>query len=118
MGEYELTRQRHVEYMMGRLPEHLERLTWSADRLRAERTARLRELLRTARAHSPWHCGRLANVDVDTIDEDRLRELPPMTKGDLMTHFNEIVTARIVEHVPRVGVGKLKRFVPLDHVKR
>ena len=26
-----------------------------------------------------------------------------------------LVTARIVEHIPRVGVGKLKRFVPLVH---
>jgi len=96
MREYEVTRQRHVEYMSGRLPEHLERLTWSADRLRAERTVRLRELLRTARTHSPWHRGRLSTVDVDAIDEDRLRELPVMTKGDLMTHFDEIVTDRRV----------------------
>jgi phenylacetate-coenzyme A ligase PaaK-like adenylate-forming protein len=96
MIDYEAIRQRHVAYMAGRLPEHLERLTWSADRLRAERTARLRELLRTAQTHSPWHRSRLSPVDVDAIDEDRLRDLPVMTKGDLMTHFDEIVTDRRV----------------------
>ena len=79
---------------MGRLPEHLERLTWPADRLLAERTVLLRHLLRTARKYSPWHRDRLSTVDVDTIDEDRLRELPTMTKSDLMTHFDEIVTDR------------------------
>src|SRR5262249_14515309 len=39
---------------------------------------------------------RLSTVDIDTIDEDRLRELPVMTKGDLTAHFDEIVTDRRV----------------------
>jgi phenylacetate-CoA ligase len=94
MGDYERTRQRHVEHMTARLPEYLERLTWSADRLRVERNLRLRELLRTARAHSSWHRSRLETVDVDAMEEDRLRELPVMTKGDLMAHFDDIVTDR------------------------
>src|SRR5262249_30484384 len=94
--DYESTRQRHVAHMTARLPEYLERLTWSADRLRVERTLRLRELLRTARAHSSWHRSRLAAVDLDAIDEDRLRELPTMTKGDLMANFDQIVTDRRV----------------------
>src|SRR5262249_5136375 len=81
MGDYESTRQRHVAHMTARLPEYLERLTWSADRLRVERTLRLRELLRTARAHSSWHRSRLATVDLDAIDEDRLRELPTHDEG-------------------------------------
>src|SRR5262245_8663891 len=96
MGDYESTRQRHVEHMTARLPEHLDRLTWSADRLLAERNLRLRELLRVARAHSSWHRDRLSTVDVDAIDEDRLRELPTMTKGDLMANFDQIVTDRRV----------------------
>src|SRR5262245_7033327 len=96
MADYESTRQRHVEHMRAQLPEHLDRLTWSADRLRTGRTLRLRELLRVARAHSSWHRARLSTVDVDAIDEDRLRELPVMTKDDLMAHFDEIVTDRRV----------------------
>jgi phenylacetate-coenzyme A ligase PaaK-like adenylate-forming protein len=45
-------------------------------------------------------------------------------QGRLDDVFNRVgcpqplVTARIVEHIPRVGVGKLKRFVPLDRLKR
>src|SRR5262245_57765723 len=94
MADYESTRQRHVEHMRAQLPEHLDRLTWSADRLRTGRTLRLRELLRMARAHSSWHRARLSTVDA--IDEDRLRELPVMTKSDLMAHFDEIVADRRV----------------------
>jgi phenylacetate-coenzyme A ligase PaaK-like adenylate-forming protein len=92
MSTYEQTRQRHFAHLMGRLPQHLARLAWSADQLRTERTARLRQLLAVARAKSPWHRARLSEVDVDAIDEAGLRSLPVMTKTDLMSHFDEIVT--------------------------
>jgi phenylacetate-coenzyme A ligase PaaK-like adenylate-forming protein len=77
---------------MARVPEHLERLNWSPERLRAHRTARLRALLKTASARSSWHRGRLSHLDMDAVDENSLHELPVMTKADLMAHFNEIVT--------------------------
>ena len=92
MTQYEVIRQRHVEHAMGRLPQHLERVNWSAERLRTERTARLRNLLTIASSRSPWHRARLSGVDVDMFHEDRIRELPVMTKSDLMGHFDDIVT--------------------------
>lgn len=105
MTTYEATRQRHVEYAMARLPEHLERLRWPAERLRSERTAQLRELLAIAKARAPWHARRLARIDPARIDEDRIGDLPTMTKNDLMQNFDEIVTdrrvtvARVNEHI-------------------
>ena len=45
---YEKTRQRHIEYLLTRFAEHFERVGWSAERLREERTARLLELIRIA----------------------------------------------------------------------
>ncbi len=90
---------------MSRVGEHLDRLTWSAERLRTERTARLRELISIAKERSSWHAHRLSDVDPQTIDEDGLRDLPAMTKDDLMAHFDEIVTdprvqlANIDEHI-------------------
>ena len=92
VDDYESTRQRHLAEVMQRLPEHLERLTWSAQQLRDFRTPRLRELLALARARSPWHRARLAGVDVAHFDEDDLRTLPMMTKADLMANFDAIVT--------------------------
>jgi phenylacetate-CoA ligase len=94
MARYELIRQRHVAYAQERLHDHLERLRWPADRLRAERTRRLRALLQTARDRSPWHRPRLSGVDIDRIDEDRLDQLPVMTKADLMADFDDIVSDR------------------------
>ena len=71
--------------------EHLDRLTWSAERLREERTARLRELIAVAKAPA-WHRHRLKDVDPQKVDKDELHELPAMSKTDLMTHFDAIVT--------------------------
>ncbi len=89
---YEDTRQRHIEHLLGQFAEHFERVGWSAERLREERTMRLRELVRFAIERSSWHRARLRDVNVETLDEETLRELPVMTKRDLMGGFDEIVT--------------------------
>lgn len=92
MGDYEPTRQRHIEYLLPLVGEHFERVGWSAERLRAERTARLRELVEVAVARSAWHRDRLRDVDVRALDEDGLRALPVMSKADLMGNWDAIVT--------------------------
>lgn len=92
MGDYEAIRQRHLASALERLPEHIDRLRWSAAQLRDWRTGRLRALLATAREKSAWHRQRLAGLDLSRIDEDGLRALPTMTKDDLMAHFDAIVT--------------------------
>ncbi|HEV3497611.1 MAG TPA: AMP-binding protein [Actinomycetes bacterium] len=94
MTDYEDLRQRHLADLMGLLPEHVQRLRWPADRLRQERRKRLRDLLRVARASSPWHRERLAGVDPDGFEEADLAGLPPMTKDDLMANWDQVVTDR------------------------
>ncbi len=89
---YEETRQRHIEHLLPQLAEHFERVGWSAERLREERTARLRELVRIAVERSSWHRIQLAGVNLETLDEETLRELPVMSKRDLMANFDAIVT--------------------------
>jgi phenylacetate-coenzyme A ligase PaaK-like adenylate-forming protein len=89
---YEVLRQRHVAEAARLLPEHLERIMWPAERLRAERQRRLRELLTAARHGSPWHRERLSGCEPDRITENDLNEIPVMTKDDLMLNFDSIVT--------------------------
>ena len=89
---YEALRQRHVAEAARLLPEHLERIMWPAERLRAERERRLRELLAAARQRSPWHRERLSQCEPDRITEHDLNEIPVMTKDDLMINFDSIVT--------------------------
>ena len=92
MSDYETQRQRHLTYAMALAPRLIERLDWPADRLAAHRAQRLREVVRDAIDRSPWHRERLPDVDPDRLDEASLRELPPMTKTDLMENFDRIVT--------------------------
>jgi phenylacetate-CoA ligase len=73
-------------------PQMIERLDWSADRLAAHRQQKLRAIVAHAMVGSPWHRERLAGIDLVNLTEDSLRELPPMTKGDLMGNFDRIVT--------------------------
>jgi phenylacetate-CoA ligase len=92
MDSYEATRQRHLAYLNDRSAAHVERVSWPAGRLREERTHSLRRLLAIACERSAWHRRRLSGLDIETMDEDRLAELPVMTKDDLMANFDTIVT--------------------------
>lgn len=73
---------------------YLQRLTWSRERLDDERGRRLRELVGVAQERSPWHRRRLARFDAASLEEGELSRLPIMTKEDVMTNFDEIVTDR------------------------
>jgi phenylacetate-CoA ligase len=92
MADYQATRARHVQYLLQQLGEHLDRLTWSADRLREHRAQHLRDLVRTAKEGSVWHRARLQDVNPEELDEAVLGELPVMVKEEMMEHFDEIVT--------------------------
>ena len=94
MAEYEELRQRHLTDLASLLAEHVQRLRWPAERLAAERRDRLRDLLRVAKAASPWHRDRLAEIHPDRFQEADLAGLPPMTKDDLMANWDQVVTDR------------------------
>ncbi len=77
-----------------RIPAHVEQLSWSADQIKAERERALRETLAFAEARSPWHATRLSHIDPESFTEADLRTLPVMTKTDVMTNWDAIVTDR------------------------
>ncbi|MEH6545318.1 MAG: hypothetical protein V7701_02745 [Sneathiella sp.] len=85
-------RQRHLDAIAKRLPEHLARLSWSAETLKQERQEKLRSLLRHAVEKSPWHKERLRGVEIETFTEADLTSLPIMTKADVMGNWDQIVT--------------------------
>jgi len=90
--DYERARQRHLQAFLARVPGEVEKLAWPLERLHAVRDARLRALVRTAKERSPWHARRLRHVDPATLRGDDLSAIPPMTRADLMAHWDEIVT--------------------------
>jgi phenylacetate-CoA ligase len=93
---YQLVRLGHVAALLASVPGAVARLDWPADRLLAERERLLRRLLAYAKARSPWHARRLAGIDPADFAEARIRELPVMTKADLMENFDQVVTDRRV----------------------
>lgn len=105
----EALRERHCAAVQPVVAAAFERLRWPAARLREERERRLRALIAHARQRSPWHAARLANVDATRLTEAGLRDLPTMTKHDLMANFDEIATDRRLtlqlanRHLARLG---------------
>jgi phenylacetate-coenzyme A ligase PaaK-like adenylate-forming protein len=87
-------RREQLAAVAERLPAHVARLSWSADQISAERQRTLRETLAFAKAKSPWHSRRLEGIDPPTFTEADLRTLPVMTKTDVMTNWDEMVTDR------------------------
>lgn len=96
---YDELRRQHATEAMTQLPEHVARLGWTAAQIQAEREQRLRRILALARARSPWHRARLAGVDLADLTPAGLGQVPSMTKDDLLTHFDEILTD------PRLTLG-------------
>ena len=92
MSYYEHLRRRHLSRAMVLAPHLIDQLDWPADRLATHRVERLRELVTVAINSSPWHRERLAGVDPAGLDLATLRQIEPMTKTELMEHFDGIVT--------------------------
>lgn len=83
----------------------VRRLTWSAERLAAERERLLRELLQWSFDHSDFWRERLAGHDLSAFTEADLPSLPILTKKELMANFDRVVTnpnltlERVNDHV-------------------
>jgi phenylacetate-coenzyme A ligase PaaK-like adenylate-forming protein len=80
--------------LLARIPEHLERLSWSAEQIESAQRDGLRRLLAHAVAHSPFHRQRLAGADVASIEPAGLGGLPVMTKADMMAAIGDVFTDR------------------------
>ena len=107
--DYEALRLRHLVDMRSHIPTLVERFDWPAERLKADREARLRKLVTHAKAHSAWHRKRLAGVDVQTLTEETLKHIPPMSKADLMDHFDAISTdPRVTRDASETHLRNLK----------
>jgi phenylacetate-coenzyme A ligase PaaK-like adenylate-forming protein len=89
--------------LLARIPEHLERLSWSAERVESAQRDGLRRLLAHAVAHSPFHRQRLAGADIAGIEPAGLASLPVMTKTDMMAAIDDVFTDR------RLGLGAVDR---------
>jgi phenylacetate-CoA ligase len=92
-----------------RLPAHIERLKWDAGQLREFQRDELRNLLVCAIERSPFHARRLAGIEPERFELEQLPELPVMSKEQMMSGFDELLTdrrltrARVENHLGSLG---------------
>jgi phenylacetate-CoA ligase len=95
--DVEQLRARMRSLLGARLPEHVHRLGWTADQLATHQRDRLRALLARAIAHSPFHARRLRGIDPHRFELADLRQLPVMTKSEMMADFDDVITDRRID---------------------
>jgi phenylacetate-coenzyme A ligase PaaK-like adenylate-forming protein len=109
----EAMRARFGTTLSARLGPHVERLGWDAGHLEAFQRDQLRRLLGHAMACSPFHARRLRGIDPDRFELQHLSELPVMSKEQMMSSFDELLTdrrltrARIERHFLALGMEPL-----------
>ncbi len=80
--------------LLADLPDQFDRLSWNTDRIARAQRDGLRDLLRHAVEHSPFHRRRLAGIDIAGIDPAGLTALPVMTKAEMMDALDDVFTDR------------------------
>jgi phenylacetate-coenzyme A ligase PaaK-like adenylate-forming protein len=92
----ELQRARNQADFRARLPSHIERLNWNAERIAAHQARVLRSMLGEARARSPFYARRLAGHDLERFAPADLDRLPTLGKDEMMASYDDLVTDRRV----------------------
>jgi phenylacetate-coenzyme A ligase PaaK-like adenylate-forming protein len=96
--------------LMAELGTHLD---WTAAELAAAQARDMRALVAHARAHSPFWARRLVALDLARATPADLAGVPPLSKAELMQHWDEIVCApgltlaRCEEHLRRAADEEL-----------
>ncbi len=73
------------------MPSHLVRLNWSRDQIDAFQLKHLRLLLQHVTKHSPYYQRLLSPYDITSLTVSDLKQLPALTKTDVLKHWDEIV---------------------------
>ena len=96
--------------LAGRLDAHIERLGWDAGQLEQFQRDELRRLLVQAVERSPFHARRLVGIDPERFELEQLPELPVMSKEQMMSSLDELLTdhrltrARVEGHLAALGM--------------
>jgi phenylacetate-CoA ligase len=98
MSHFEPFRRRIQSEVLARMPDHVARLTWSAERIASHQRDALRRLLAHAATHSRFHARRLRGVDPTTFELADLPRLPIMTKDEMMAELGDVLTDPRLSH--------------------
>jgi phenylacetate-coenzyme A ligase PaaK-like adenylate-forming protein len=91
--------------MEAQLPEQVQALSWSSEKIKNIRQLRLRQLLTHSIKYSPWYKKQLAHINVENFTEKMLDEIPVLDKTTLMEHWDEIITH------PDLSLAKVEKHI-------
>jgi phenylacetate-CoA ligase len=106
----EALRARFGATLLRRLGAHVERLGWDAGQLQEFQRDELRRLLASAVKRSPFHARRLRGIDPERFELEQLPELPVMSKEQMMSSFDGLLTnrrltrGRVEDHLGSLGM--------------
>jgi phenylacetate-CoA ligase len=78
------------------LPAHFRRMGMAGPELHDWQRDRLRRVLGEAIRRSAFHAGRLHGIDAARFELDDLPSLPVMTKAQMMDHFDDVISDRLL----------------------
>lgn len=88
----EENRGAHFANLITKMPALITQLYFTREQIDAFQLDAFRKMLKHVQDHSPWHARRTAHLDPATATLADLETIPPMTKSDVMEHWDEIVT--------------------------
>jgi phenylacetate-CoA ligase len=103
--DYDRQRLAHSQFLNDGYPLASQALDWSREQISRHQTERLRWLMQEA-MQSPFWQERLHGVDRDGFDVAHLRDLPTLTKREMMDNWSDLITLR--------GVSKDEAYRFLD----
>ena len=89
---FEQFRRRAQAALFSMMPEHIERLGWGGARIASHQLERCRALLDSAIEGSRFHRRRLGHIDPSYFELEELATIPVMTKAEMMSAFDAVVT--------------------------
>jgi len=92
MTDFATLHEKHLREVRAFTPEAVSHLDWSRDRVLEHQTLRLREVVAHAQQHSPFYAERLGRLEAGKLQLGDLHTLPPVTKADVMDHWDRVVT--------------------------
>jgi phenylacetate-CoA ligase len=82
--------------IVANLPAHFRRMNMAPEQLHDWQRDGLRRLLAAAMQRSAFHAGRLRGIDAARFELADLPSLPVMTKTQMMDHFDDLISDRLL----------------------
>ena len=110
---FDETRARLIRKVHELIPHHIQRLSWSKEKLLQFQSGKLRDLLQAANSKSPYYREILNEIDLNSFKLEDLSKLPILKKDTVMENWDDIVTVEGInrrtaeDHLAKLRDGKI-----------